>query len=508
MTMKLKSLYILGLAAVLGTGCNKSFLDVNTNPNSLPTATPAFVIANALNVTGNNMVGPNELGAYWSGQWTQSNGYIISTTTFAYNFTNGDFNYWDGFYDNLQDYQYVITGADAAGQSYLKGPAKVMKAFVFQHLVDMYGNVPYSDALKGVGSLAPKFDDQKTVYEGLITLLDEAIVDLKANAFANAYAGSDIMFKGSTTKWIQFANSLKLRILTHQARITGRDGYITTEVNKIVTGAGGWLTGAEASINPGYEAVAGHTNPIYNNWGYSETNAKRALNNYPRLTQFFVNTLKANNDTFRLKRYGYANGGESSTTPGVSAVAENASNYTGIPFGASAGYLPSAASSLGPSLLVRGEYARPLVIMSAAEVQFCLAELKQRFPAVTLSGTPQSYYEEGVKQAFRLVGSTTAQATTLLTSGIDNCDFVASTNKLTAIATQKWFALANFNGFEAWTEYRRTQLPNTPQSLQVVNSDRPRRFYYPASELGSNGANVTAQGTIDPFKSKIFWDVN
>ena len=102
--MKLKSLYILGIAAVLGTGCNKTFLDVNTNPNSLPTATPAFVIANALNTTATNMRNPNELGSYWSGQWTQSNGYIISTTIFAYNFTNGDFNYWDGFYDNLNDY--------------------------------------------------------------------------------------------------------------------------------------------------------------------------------------------------------------------------------------------------------------------------------------------------------------------------------------------------------------------------------------------------------------------
>lgn len=508
MTMKLKSLYILGLAAVLGTGCKKSFLDVNTNPNSLPTATPAFVIANALNVTSTNMVGPNEIGSYWSGQWTQSNGYILSTTTFAYNFTNGDFNYWDGFYDNLQDYQYVINGADAAGQGYLKGPAKVMKAFVFQHLVDMYGNVPYSDALKGVGSLAPKFDDQKTVYEGLITLLDGAIADLKANAFASSYASSDIMFKGSVTKWIQFANSLKLRILVHQARITGRDAYITTEVNKVVSEGTGWLSGAEAAMNPGYEAVAGHTNPVYNTWGYSSTGAKLALNNYPRLTQFFVNTLKANNDTFRLKRFGYANGGENSANPGVSVAPEVASNYTGIPFGVSSGFLPSAACALGPSLLVKGEFGRPYVIMSAAEVQFCLAELKQRFPAVTLSGTPQGYFEEGVRQAFRLVGSTTAQANTLTSSGIATCDWAASPDKLAAIATQKWFALANFNGFEAWTEYRKTRLPVTPQSPQVTTADRPLRFFYPNTESGSNGANVSAQGTIDVFKTKIFWDVN
>lgn len=506
--MKLKSLYIIGLAAVLGAGCNKTFLDVNTNPNSLPTATPAFVISNALNVTSTNLTGPNDLGSYWAGMWTQSNGYIVSTTIFSYNFTNGDFNYWDGFYDNLQDYQYVINGADAAGQGYLKGPAKVMKALVFQYLVDMYGNIPYTDALKGVGSLAPKFDDQKTVYEGLITLLDNAIVDLKANPFASAFASTDIVFKGNITNWVKFANSLKLRILVHQARITGRDAYITTEVNKIVSEGTGFITGSEVGINPGYVASAGQTNPIYNLYGYSESGAKRAFNNYPRLTKFLVESLKANNDTFRLKRFGYANGGENSSTPGVSKNPEIADNYTGTPFGVSSGFLPSASSSLGPSLLVKGEFGRPYVIFTAAEVQFSLAEIKQRFPAVALSGTPQSYYEEGVRQAFRLVGSTMAQANILTTSGKANADFTASPDKLAAIATQKWFGLCNFNGLEAWTEYRRTRLPVTPQSAQVVSADRPLRLFYPNTEGGSNGANVSAQGTIDVFKTKLFWDVN
>jgi hypothetical protein len=508
MKMKIKSLYILGIAALIGVGCKKSFLDVNTNPNSLPSATPAFVIANAMNVTSTSMVGLNELGSYWSGQWTQSNGYILSTTYFSYIFTNGDFNYWDGFYDNLQDYQYVINGADANGQAYFKGPAKVMKAFVYQHLVDLYGNVPFTEALKGSSVLAPKFDDQKAVYESLITLIDDGMNDIKNNAFESAYASSDIMFKGSQAKWLQFANSLKLRILNHQSRISGRDTYIIGEVNKIVSSGAGWLVTTDAGLNPGYVAAAGQLNPVYNAWGYSETGAKKALNNFPRLTQFLVNSLKATNDTFRLKRFGYANGGENGSNPGVSVNAEVIANYTGVPFGISSGYLPAGTSALGPSLLVKGEFGRPYVIMTAAETLLTLAELKQRFPAVTLSGTAQSYYEDGVRQAFRLVGSNTTNANALLASGVDNCDFTASANKLNAIAYQKWLALCNFNGVEAWTEYRKTRLPNTPQSVQVVNSDRPLRLFYPLTEFGSNGANVSAQGTIDVFKTKIFWDVN
>jgi hypothetical protein len=74
---------------------------------------------------------------------------------------------------------------------------------------------------------------------------------------------------------------------------------------------------------------------------------------------------------------------------------------------------------------------------------------------------------------------------------------------------QKWIALTNFGGFEAWAEYRRTNYPNTPQSLSVpAGPQRPLRLFYPGTEQGSNKANVEAQGTIDVFSSRLFWDVD
>ena len=376
--MKLKIIGILAVLAFVGSACNESFPDINANPDALPTASPNFVFTNALNTTAANMLNPNEVGSYWSGQWTQSNSYIISTTQFAYNFTNGDFNYWDGFYDNLQDYQFVINNADSDNKKFLKGPAKVMKAMVFQQLVDMYGNVPYTDALKGGAVLAPKFDDQKAVYESLITLLDEAIVDLKANAFTGAFTSSDIVFKGNTTKWTQFANSIKMRILIRQAKVSGRDAYIKTEINKIVTQGSGFLAGEDVGVGgPGfYLSTAGKLNPAYDRWGYDANGAKRALSNFPRLTQFLVNSLKTSGDTLRLKRIGYANGGENQATPGISAAKELAANYAGAPFVASSGYLPGTVSSLGPSLITKGVFDKPYILMTASEVQFLLAEAK------------------------------------------------------------------------------------------------------------------------------------
>ncbi|MEI7588376.1 MAG: SusD/RagB family nutrient-binding outer membrane lipoprotein [Chitinophagia bacterium] len=508
--MKLNTLYIAAFLVIVGTGCKKDFLDVNTNPNALPTATPAFVLANALNQSAINMLAPNETGMFWGGQWTQSNGYIISTTLFSYSFTNGDFNYWDNTYDNLYDYQYVIDNAASANQLYLKGPAKVMQALAFQKLVDLYGNIPFSDALKGVKSLAPKFDDQQKVYEGLITLLDGAISDLKANAFASAYSSSDIIFKGSTTNWIKFANSLKLRILMRQARVTGRDAYITAEVNKIVAeGSGVLASGTDVGVNPGYTPSAGQINPFYDSYGYSETNARRANNNWPRGTEFFINTLKSTGDTARLTRIFYAIGNENSASPGVSVKPEIADNYVGVPFGSSAGFLPAVTSAPGPSVLVRGTYNKPYILMTAAEAQFNLAEAKQRYGStVSLTGTAQSYYEAGVKESYRLLGAPAADATRLLASGMQNVDFAASTNKLQAIGYQKWLCYANYNGLEAWSEYRKNNYPVTPQSKNYVGTERPLRLYYPGTEFGSNGANVTAQGTINPLATKIFWDID
>ena len=71
--MKFKSYILLAFLAFFVGSCKESILDINTNPNALPTASPNFVLTNALVRTAANFVGPNSTGSYWSGQWTQSN---------------------------------------------------------------------------------------------------------------------------------------------------------------------------------------------------------------------------------------------------------------------------------------------------------------------------------------------------------------------------------------------------------------------------------------------------
>ena len=513
--MKLKIITLTALVGLALAGCKKDWLDINKNPSSLPTSTPDFVFTAAANRIG-GYLDPNENGSYWAGQWTQSSTYIISTAIFSYQFNNTNFNWWDTYYDILEDFQFVIDNADAKGQPYFKGPAKVMKAYIYQQLVDQYGNVPYSDALKGVGSLAPKFDDQKTIYESLAKLLDSAVVDIKANTFAGVGKPADIILAGNNTNWVRFANSLKLRLLIRQSRMTGRDAYITAEINKAAAATEGFLgVGQDVACNPGYVSSAGKLNPFYERWGYNSTGGAQALARYPRPTKFLFDFLISTKDTFRMKRLAYAAGGENGSAPGVSVKEEKIDNYVGVPFGAASGYLSQNTSYPGPSVIVKGIFNKPMIVMTAAESYFLLAEAKQRYgAAVTLpangtDGTAKGYYEQGVKESFRLTGTAAAAATTLLSSGLDLADWNASPDKLKAIWMQKWVSLVNFGGLEAWSEFRRTNFPVTPPSASTSPTAKlPLRLFYPSTELGSNGDNIAAQGTIDVFTSRIFWDVD
>jgi len=518
--MKFKILIFLASFGVIATSCKKSWLDVNKDPNNLTVAaSPSLVFTNALATTTANEVDQNEIGAYWSGQWTQSSSYIFSAVTFAYKFTNSNFNFWDPIYNNIEDYQYVIDNAVEQEQPFFKGMAQVMKAYLMQKIVDLYGDAPYSEALGGLKQLFPKFDDQKAVYEALIPLLDTAIANIKANPFTGTFGTYDItkagsLGNGNRTKWIKFANTLKLRILIRQDRIAGRDAYIVPQLQKIIQEGSGFLdAGQDFAVDPGYVQSDTKQNPLFDKWGYSPAGSKRSLGRYPKPTKYLFDVLKAANDTFRLKRIAYAKGSASEgSTNGVSAGSELTSNYIGTPYGAPSGYTAGSTSWIGPSIITRGKYNNPLYLITSAEAQLLLAEAAFKYGAsVTFPKTAQQYYEQGVIESFKLLGVTdpTAKATVLLTSGINNADWSASADKLIAIWTQKWLALTNFGGVEAWTEYRRTNTPNIPPSAGApVGQKLPVRLFYPNTELGSNQANTPVQAANVVFDSRLFWDID
>jgi len=529
-TMNMKK-YFLFLGVIALASCKK-YLDVNTNPNTATVTKAFYVFTNAEVVTAadkDGRTGAQSLGATWAGYWAHSTSFTGGGQEKTYVFTNGDFNFFDTWYDNLTDYQFVINNAVKDGVGYFIGPSKIMQCYVWQKIVDGYGNIPYSEALKGTISTYPKYDDAKTIYESLITTLTQAISDINSATWPLSDP-QDVVFQGNKTKWIQFANTLKLRILMRQAEIPGRGAYITAAYNAI---SGGFITD-NVYVQPGYQKTSGKMSPLYANFGYDQNDQQTGTFAYRKMNRVIINWFKNTLDIFRLQRVATDTVHPAGQVDPNAYVSSNPNEYNGVPMGSPTGFLENACSSIGSEVIKLGDATRPSVLFSLAESYFLQAEYQERFVG---SGSANTLYTEGVKAAFRLAaatysGTASADATTAntaattyisstpVTGGI-YVNYAAATtaaDRVRAIWVQKWVSLCNIDGWEAWAEYRRTNTtnaagvvqtfgccPTSPKSVTVTGAE-PVRLFYPLREESVNSANVPQN--ISVFTSKIFWDVN
>ena len=150
------------------------------------------------------------------------------------------------------------------------------------------------------------------------------------------------------------------------------------------------------------------------------------------------------------------------------------------------------------------------IILSAAESNFLQAEaIVYGF----LTGDPKAAYEAGVQASFTYLGA--GDATAYLSSGDPNTDWSTAAGNPTAeialIIRQKWVAENGIAPLEAYNDYRRLHLPadiplSTSPYVTPAGSGVPVRTLYPVSEYTTNAANVNAQGTINYFTSKVFWN--
>jgi hypothetical protein len=530
---KIIKLSFVATALVGFTGCKK-FVDVNDNPNTAINTTASYVFSGALGTTYRNQVSGNVhiTPGTWTGYYGHSTSFTGGGAEKTYEYTTADFNAFDGLFDNLSDYQYVRNHADENGVAFLKEPANVMQCYVYQELVDMYGDVPYGDAFKGLDNILPTYAKQKDIYEDLVKRLDAAMSAMNSTVWPTdaTVLAADIYFQGNKTNWIRFANTLKLRILMRQSFMPGRDGYITSNIN--ATLSNGFIT-ANVLCSPGYQVIAGKLNPFYNNWGYNELNNIVQNHQYRKMGAAILNFLKrsettnaippsaapaatANADTFRLQSLAWPNG----TSP--SAPAANLDNYFGIPMGVGSGYATAGSSPIGPIQVQVGVGTRPGMVMLLAEALFLQAEAAHRYSIAFAAGDPKQCYEAGVISHFRTCAAPgtagnaanagDAFAQRYIARPIENIGWTTSTDKIRAILIQKWVSLCNINGLEAWSEYRKSSgsasegVPNKVRTRAVTSNPEPARYLYPQREYDANGANVPQN--IDRFTSKIFWDVN
>ncbi|MDZ7878150.1 MAG: SusD/RagB family nutrient-binding outer membrane lipoprotein [Saprospiraceae bacterium] len=139
---------------------------------------------------------------------------LIGGDTYEKAFQPQDFDdIWDNAYQEvLIQIETLLLKTDNTNFTVHSGVARVLKAYVLLTLVDMFGDVPYSEALKGAtGNFNPKADSGKAVYDAAIVILDDAIALLGKTAPAPAPLSRDIYYAGSAAKWIALANTLKLK---------------------------------------------------------------------------------------------------------------------------------------------------------------------------------------------------------------------------------------------------------------------------------------------------------
>lgn len=491
---KIKSFFFISSSVLMliTAGCKKGTFDINSpNPNTPSSVSPKFVLSAALNASASNSLGGNaQFANYWMGYWAVSGDYIPAAATLQYTFNTDYFSgNWDGSYLTLANYKYIADNSAAPTQAYYLAISKIMSAFLYQRMVDMYNNIPYSEALQAGVNNFPKYDDAASVYNGIIGQIEDAVGIIKAAdaGSTESPADYDIMFGGNMDMWIKFANTLKLKILM---RLTEKDES-TIKAHLSGLGPDDFLGEDEdAAINPGYSnANQGQQSPLWADVGFNTSGSPYGNHQYYRACSYAVKFYLATNDPRASQYYEL-----------------NSSNVVkGRDFGSTALEHNTDISGIGPGLLKAP--SMDAVILPAFESLFLQAEAAER---EYISGSTDDLYKKAVTESFRLAGVADYDnaAATYYSQAGDKTNIDESSDKIKTIITQKWAACNTLDPVESWSDWRRLHIPaDLPVSVYpgTLASHIPYRLLYPTSEFSYNTENANAQGSIDQITSKIFW---
>ncbi|MBI9052358.1 MAG: SusD/RagB family nutrient-binding outer membrane lipoprotein [Bacteroidales bacterium] len=482
--------YIYVLMAVLLLASCDGFLDVNTDPNNPTSVSPNLILpvaqkytANVIQCTDGGGRRMNHVGNLMMYNWSQTDGFSWYTDESKYLVTSSFYQYiFENSYSNSLKQYNLLTELDPM-YDYYKAIGQIMKAYHFQLLVDFYGDVPYSEALLRGGNPAPKYDDAQGIYNDLIVQLTAAISTIN-NAPANVVTvgNDDIMFDGDMMEWKKFANTVKLRILTRQMSMAGRDAYIQAEFDAIVAEGSGFIT-SDVGVNPGYlEADEGKQNPLWNMMGTDASGTVTMNNNATCATDYILTYLQGTNDPRLNFIYEEPEDGHKGVPQGLLVYPDD--------------YTFEYVSNIGPGILKSG--AMDAIIYTLAESYLNQAEAAARS---FISGSAKSLYEAGVQASFDYLGA--GSASSYYGQAIPNVGWGIG-DDIETIITQKWIAVNGITAEQSWFDYNRTGYPaGLPISLQASTPDRPVRLAYPSSEISANGGNVPSQP--DVFSTKVFW---
>ncbi len=476
----LKNLLIIGFLGLVLGACTDHFADLNTNTKSPSKVAGETLFTNA-EVTLVDQISSTSVNLniwkLWAQYWTET------TYTDEANFDiftrkipdNTFSTYYAGVLKDLAEAKRVISETediDAQAKENKLAIADLLEVYSYQRLVDIFGNIPYSEALTE-GVLSPKYDDAATIYADLFTRVN-ADISVLADGGAS-YGDADLIYGGNTALWLKFAYGLKLKLAIHLADVAGSGAQAAAEA-----AASGVFSSSNDDALLVYTASSPNTNPIYEDLVLSGRADFVAANT-------IVNTMNTLNDPRRDEFFG-ANLGAGVFTGGVYGASSPYANY----------------SHVGDIFHIA---ELPGFLMTYTEIQFYLAEAAAR--GWSVGGTAAAFYAEGVTSSILEWGGDAADVTGYLAQPSVAWATAAGTD-LQKVAAQAWLG-AYSRGFLGYTTWRRLDYPSLAMPPNAEVGSIPVRFTYPVNEQTLNKANFTAAATAiggDDLLTKIFWDKN
>ncbi|UBM58057.1 SusD/RagB family nutrient-binding outer membrane lipoprotein [Marinilongibacter aquaticus] len=483
--LSIKSALVTFVLIGLSTSCTKDFAEINTDPNNPTKIGAQYLLPYAIE---------KSVDRYWGGStrferlnidgamlWVQylarniyrNEGDSYGITPAFYN------NTWESFYDEgLTNFNRIISLSEEGGESpntNFEGAALVMRSWVFSLLTDLYGAVPYTQAVKGAAEepiYTPSYDNMETIYAGLLADLKTANEKLDVNGPAIA---GDILYDGDILKWKKFANSLRLKLANREA------SKKSAEAKAIMAEILGSPDTYPIFSSNDDSAMLNHTatRPSNNTW--NEVMVIGARTDWSMSKTFIDYMLETNDDR-------------------IAAIATQVNGgYSGIPNG-----LPDAIATtyLSSASIMTDRFRAadaPSILMTFSELNFILAEAALEGD---ISGDADMYFQKGIEASFDYYGLSMPAAFPSSLGTVDK----------ELIMTQKWVALFG-QGVEAWTEYRRTGYPimpeKDPRALFENDGIIPTRLPYPTTEYALNKARldegIGLNSGPDDMQTALWW---
>ncbi|MFY7664799.1 SusD/RagB family nutrient-binding outer membrane lipoprotein [Flavobacterium sp.] len=553
---------------VLFSSC-QDFLDVDKD-NDNPTNAPLSLLLTGSQVDLNNLTNFNLNGGTILSVYTHQTTTREEYDQYGLKVDNINMlNDWNAVYYTLLNINNIISRGTESGDLVYVGIAQIEKAYIMSVAVDLWGDVPFSEAGRlESGIISPKFDEQRTIYNEIFALLDAAKENINSGEGLNQPATDDLIYEGDTDKWIRFANTFKLKLYNQTRKVSDFD---TAGFNALVAEGNFMTSNADDFEFKHYNVLA----PVdernllflesYNStqfgsyqspWFYEIMKGVNPNihngNRDPRIPYYFFNQLQANqlpvdqgnpetgdpvadywdaSTGFFSIRFG-------SVGPNVSFSAENSYTYPGI-FPAGGRYDDGEGASV--NVLMAGTTNRPTGIaphriLTYDEFLYIQAEL---IHVGLMSGSASAKLREAMEASFAKVDQVvaandapqdvpvlagTAAANTFIDNVIAEFNSAGINKKLEIIMTQKWVATYG-DPMDQYNDYRRTGFPVLADPLapspeyQLDNGDdfplddsdtvlsNPYQFswFWPVNELNVN-SNAPAQK--NPASYKIFWDID